>query len=69
MNNYRVSFFKREKEKDSNGKMITVGEDKFLCSVYVDDYDVGADLTITAKAFRQAPINALYANVTKVEKV
>lgn len=60
---YLVRFFKKadpEKPRD---------KDMYLGSVEVDLLGVSNDLTLTGKAFRQAPPQCLYADKVKVERV
>lgn len=68
MNNYRVNFFRLEKEETEKGKMETVGKE-YLGSVIVDDNGVNMNLTLTAKAFRQASSVCQLADFTSIEKL
>lgn len=69
MRNYRVSFFRLEKEQDEKGKFVTTGQD-LLGSVVVDDYGLDEkEMTLTARAFRIAPAICLIADKVVVEQV
>ena len=61
MKDYRVSFFLETHEPKYKSE--------FLGSVVVDDAGTGRQLTIEAKAFRQAPPDCLRANKTVKEPV
>lgn len=53
MKNFRVTFFKLEREKNAQGKMVVVGKE-YLGSVDVDDSGVDNNNTLASKAFRRA---------------
>lgn len=67
MTNYKVSFFKIERETDKDGNEIKKGE-SFLGSVIVDDH--GTDrMSIVSKAYRHASDAAQTADKVKVEEI
>lgn len=67
--NYRVSFFKIEKEQAEKGKFNKTGE-QYLGSVVVDDSGTSKDFTLTAKAFRIADdVCSSLADKVVVEKL
>lgn len=70
MYNYKISFFKIERELDKeSGDMKKTGKESFLGSVVVDDCGVDASLTIQAKAFRRAPEACLSADKVLTERL
>lgn len=68
MKSYRVTFFKLKFEEGEKGKRFATGEER-LGSVVVDDVGTGTDLTVTAKAFRQANEGCMIADKVRVEQV
>lgn len=58
MREYRVSFFKKGEEKDEH-----------LGSVIVDEVGISQNLTLVAKAFRQASPVCLLADKTITERI
>jgi hypothetical protein len=68
MRNYRVTFYKLEKENDEKGKSF-VKDSKYLGSVVVDDSGTGTNLTLTAKAFRQASEICQIADKVRIEQL
>lgn len=68
MRNYRVSFFRVEKEQNEQGKMEKTSE-SYLGSVVVDDHGTDNTFTVTAKAFRHAPATFIHADKVKVEEM
>lgn len=59
--NYLVSFFRKAEKRGE--------KDMFLGSVEIDDGGLGRDLSLTSKAFRQAPPRCLMANLVKIQQI
>lgn len=69
MKNYKVSFFKLERQHNESTRKTEVVDQEYIGTVYVDDAGVGPHFTLVAKAWRQAPSRYLYADKTIVERV
>lgn len=67
--NYKIAFFKIEREQNEKGKLVKTGKQDYLGSVYVDDNGVDDSFTLTAKAWRHAPGVCLNADLVKIEQV
>lgn len=68
MRNFRVSFYKLEKEEVEKGKQTIKGQ-SHLGTVIVDDHGTGKDLDLTAKAFRHASATCQIADKVVVEEL
>jgi hypothetical protein len=58
-NNYLVKFYRKAERYGER--------DTHLGSIEMDDIGIGPELSLMAKAFRQAPPRCLLANLVKIE--
>ena len=64
MQNYRIEFYKTNKD-DESGE----AKEEFLGSVNVDDTGTDRDFTLLSKGFRQAQVYCLLADKTIIRKL
>jgi hypothetical protein len=58
--NYLVKFYRKAEKRGE--------KDTYLGCVEIDDVGLGDQLSLTSKAFRQAPPRCLAANLVRVER-